>query len=70
MGKINDEKIINNILNNLTKETNKFYIKYEKNNINDYPPPPYTTTTLQQDAYNILKFASKKTMELSQNYTN
>ena len=64
--KINDEKIINNILNNLTKETNKFYIKYEKNNINDYPSPPYTTTTLQQDAYNILKFASKKTMELSQ----
>tara|TARA_Y100000389_G_scaffold92309_1_gene88959 strand:+ start:1370 stop:3403 length:2034 start_codon:yes stop_codon:yes gene_type:complete len=64
--KINDEKIINNILTNLTKETNKFYIKYEKNNINDYPPPPYTTTTLQQDAYNILKFTSKKTMELSQ----
>lgn len=64
--KINDEKLINNILNNLTKESNKFYIKYEKNNINDYPPPPYTTTTLQQDAYNILKFASKKTMELSQ----
>ncbi|MDB4613952.1 DNA topoisomerase [bacterium] len=64
--KINDEKLINNILNNLTKESNKFYIKYEKNNINDYPPHPYTTTTLQQDAYNILKFASKKTMELSQ----
>tara|TARA_B110000003_G_C16649836_1_gene533687 strand:+ start:1478 stop:3511 length:2034 start_codon:yes stop_codon:yes gene_type:complete len=64
--KINDEKLINNILNNLTKESNKFYIKYEKNNINDYPPPPYTTTTLQQDAYNVLKFASKKTMELSQ----
>lgn len=64
--KINDEKIINNILNNLTKQKNKFDIKYEKNNINDYPPPPYTTTTLQQDAYNILKFASKKTMELSQ----
>ena len=64
--KINDEKLINNILNNLTKESNKFYIKYEKNNINDYPPPPYTTTTLQQDAYNVLKIASKKTMELSQ----
>jgi len=64
--KINDEKLINNILNNLTKESNKFYIKYEKNNINDYPPHPYTTTTLQHDAYNILKFASKKTMELSQ----
>ena len=45
--KINDEKIINNILNNLTNETN-------------------TTTTLQQDAYNIFKLASKKTMELSQ----
>tara|TARA_B110000093_G_scaffold166469_1_gene191851 strand:+ start:432 stop:2465 length:2034 start_codon:yes stop_codon:yes gene_type:complete len=64
--KINDEKKINEILNNLTKKTNKFDIKYEKNNINDYPPPPYTTTTLQQDAYNMLKFASKKTMELAQ----
>ena len=64
--KINDEKVINDILNNLTKKTNKFDIKYEKNNINDYPSPPYTTTTLQQDAYNILKLASKKTMELAQ----
>ena len=64
--KINDEKIINDILNNLTKKTNKFDIKYEKKNINDYPSPPYTTTTLQQDAYNILKLASKKTMELAQ----
>lgn len=30
------------------------------------PPPPYITTTLQQDAYNKHRFSPKKTMELAQ----
>ena len=64
--KIDNEGKINNILNDLSNENNKFDIKYEKNIINEYPSAPYTTTSLQQDAYNILKFTSKKTMELAQ----
>ena len=64
--KIDNEGNINNILYNLSNENNKFDIKYEKNIINEYPSAPYTTTSLQQDAYNILKFTSKKTMELAQ----
>lgn len=64
--KINNEEKINEILYSLSNEINKFNIKYQKNNINDYPSSPYTTTTLQQDAYNIFKFTSKKTMELAQ----
>ena len=64
--KINNETKINQILDNLTNKSNKFEINYKINNINDYPSSPYTTTTLQQDAYNILKLTSKKTMELAQ----
>jgi len=64
--KINNEEKINEILYSLSIQTNKFDIKYEINAINDYPSSPYTTTTLQQDAYNMLRFTSKKTMELAQ----
>jgi len=64
--KINNEQNINEILYSLSNQANKFDIKYEKNAINDYPSSPYTTTALQQDAYNMLKFTSKKTMELAQ----
>ena len=46
---------------------NSYYIhdiinKIEKQN----PPPPYITSTLQQDAINILKFNSKLTMSIAQ----
>ena len=64
--KIDNETNIKEILNNLSNKNNKFNIKYQNTKINDYPPAPYTTTTLQQDAYNILRFTSKKTMELAQ----
>ena len=63
--KIKDENKILNILNLLTNKT-KFNITYEKSIVNDYPNHPYTTTTLQQDAYNLLKYTSKKTMEFAQ----
>jgi len=63
--KIKDENKILNILNLLTNKI-KFNITYEQSIVNDYPLPPYTTTTLQQDAYNLLKYTSKKTMELAQ----
>lgn len=30
------------------------------------PPPPYTTTSMQQDAYSTFKFGAKRTMKLAQ----
>jgi len=64
--KVDNEIKIKEILNNLANKNNTFNIKYHKTNINDYPSAPYTTTTLQQEAYNILRFTSKKTMEFAQ----
>lgn len=34
--------------------------------IKENPPPPHTTSTLQQDAYNKIGFSSKKTMMIAQ----
>lgn len=44
----------------------KYNITYETNNFKTSPFPPYTTTSLQQDAYNKLKFSSKNTMKIAQ----
>src|SRR3990167_3402581 len=38
----------------------------DKKEIKRYPGPPYTTSTLQQDAGRKLYFSSKKTMQLAQ----
>ena len=43
-----------------------FKLSISETNAIDNPAPPYTTTTLQQDAYNKHRFSSKKTMQLSQ----
>jgi DNA topoisomerase-1 len=63
--KIRDINIVKEILNNLNINT-KYKISHEANLRNVSPPPPYTTTTLQQDAYNKCKFNSKITMKLAQ----
>lgn len=43
-----------------------FKLSISESDVLDHPSPPYTTTSLQQDAYNKYKFSSKKTMQLSQ----
>jgi DNA topoisomerase-1 len=63
--KIRDVEIVKKILNNLCINT-KYKISYETHIRNVSPPPPYTTTTLQQDAYNKCHFNSKITMKLAQ----
>jgi len=46
---------------------NEFSIKQVKNsNKNKNPLPPFTTSTLQQDAYKKLNFATKRTMSIAQ----
>lgn len=63
--KIEDEKEAKNVSADLEKA--KFNVKsIEKNEIKKYPFPPYTTSTLQQDASYKLYFSAKKTMKLAQ----
>lgn len=45
---------------------NQYVIKIEEKISEETPLAPYITTSLQQDAYNKLKFSSKKTMQLAQ----
>ncbi len=40
--------------------------KVEKREVEKYPLPPYTTSTLQQDAWRRLRFSSKTTMRTAQ----
>lgn len=54
----NDDECIKRI-NNPSDEWN---IKLKKSSYNKSPSEPYTTTSLQKDAYNILNFTSNKTM--------
>jgi len=63
--KIRDVNNVKEILSNLVINT-KYKICYEEKIRNVSPPPPYTTTTLQQDAYNKCHFNSKTTMKLAQ----
>lgn len=63
--KIRDVNNVKDILNNLSVNT-KYKIGYEPKIRNVSPSPPYTTTTLQQDAYNKCRFNSKITMKLAQ----
>lgn len=63
--KIRDIEIVKNILNDLSIGA-KYNIEYAKHIRNVSPSPPYTTTTLQQDAYNKCRFNAKETMKLAQ----
>jgi DNA topoisomerase-1 len=66
--KIRDIEIVKNILNNLSIGTfgSLYNIEYAKHIRSVSPSPPYTTTTLQQDAYNKCRFNAKETMKLAQ----
>jgi DNA topoisomerase-1 len=63
--KIRDLNTVKEILNNATIST-KYEITFELRTRNVSPSPPYTTTTLQQDAYNKCRFNPKTTMKLAQ----
>lgn len=43
-----------------------YQVSYEQEVRNVFPYPPYTTTTMQQDAYNKLRMTSKTTMKIAQ----
>lgn len=49
-------------------KSNKYHVFKIKETINiKYPPPPHTTSLLQQDAFYRFGFSSKMTMKLAQN---
>jgi DNA topoisomerase-1 len=60
----NDDEVIT-IMNSLNID-DKYKIEFTKKESKTYPSAPYTTTTMQQDAYNTHKITSKKTMQLAQ----
>jgi DNA topoisomerase-1 len=63
--KVKDEKQAQEILETCRKEPfvlKKIQVRAKKKN----PPAPYITSTLQQDAYRLLKFPVKKTMSVAQ----
>ncbi len=62
---ISNKKQVNEILKTLEKSDYKV-IKVTKKEKNKSPKPPFTTSTLQQQASNTLNFSSKKTMYLAQ----
>jgi len=63
--KTDNEADVVSIMNSLTIGE-KYKIEYIKKESKTYPSAPYTTTTMQQDAYNTHKITSKKTMQLAQ----
>lgn len=63
--KITDINNIKKLFKNLLFD-NKWNISFIEKPSYVSPPPPYTTTSLQQDAYNKLRISSKKTMAISQ----
>ncbi len=62
---INDEKTANQIINDLEKARYSV-IEIESKETRKVPAPPFTTSTLQQEASNKLRCPSKFTMRLAQ----
>ena len=62
---ITDVNIVKKILGEL-KTNVQYTIEYELKKRMVSPPPPYTTTSLQQDCYNKFKWSAKNTMKLAQ----
>jgi len=48
------------------KKANYEVLAVERREVFQSPPPPFTTSTLQQKAARVLRFSSKKTMQIAQ----
>lgn len=65
VSKIESEEKTLNIINQLIESNFKVAYVFTKKRIQN-PPPPFTTSTLQQDANRKFKFTGKKTMSVAQ----
>jgi len=50
----------------LSKQKNNWKVSWISKNVNKNPPAPFTTSTLQQEAYKRYHFSAKTTMQLAQ----
>ncbi|WP_367897548.1 type I DNA topoisomerase [Leptospira sp. WS58.C1] len=61
------QKEASEFLNSILTKTKILRITERKEKLGEtLPPPPFTTATLQQEAFRVLKFAASKTMKLAQ----
>jgi DNA topoisomerase-1 len=63
--KIDDKTKLMKLVNALDF-CSKFVTNIKETSSSESPSPPYTTTSLQQDAYTKYKFGAKKTMQIAQ----
>jgi DNA topoisomerase-1 len=63
--KTTDKRILTSILQYCTFDKN-YTMTFDESKSQESPGAPYTTTSLQQDAYNKFRYSSKKTMQLAQ----
>ena len=64
--KIEDKKEAEKIYSDIKNEKTATVKKVEKKQVKQSPKPPFTTSTLQQTASSVYKFAPEKTMILAQ----
>lgn len=64
--KTTDKELCKKLLKDICNFEDKHTITFKEKISSENPSPPYTTTSLQQDAYNKLRFSSKKTMQIAQ----
>jgi len=64
--KIEDKKEAEKIYSDIKNEKTATIKKVEKKQVKQSPKPPFTTSTLQQTASSVYKFAPEKTMILAQ----
>lgn len=70
-GRIDDKEEAHKIFKKIKEEKTAIITKIEKKQHKQLPPIPFDLTSLQTEAYAVLKIAPKKTLELAQNlYTN
>ncbi len=62
--KINSKEQCDAILERINKKG--IVLKSDKENIKSYPRPPFTTSSLQQSAFSVFGFSTKKTMQVAQ----
>ena len=63
--KTTNKELLISILRHCTFDKN-YTMSFDESKSQESPGAPYTTTSLQQDAYNKCRFSSKKTMQLAQ----
>ena len=63
--KTTDKQLLQTLLQQVSFDKN-YSLQFKESVSQESPGAPYTTTSMQQDAYNKLRFSSKKTMQIAQ----